>query len=130
MDAKEGCLALLARDITVHLQNGDPKSDIYTVPTGKKMIPAMVIIRDPTASLAGATDVDLGDGANADTWRNTISLTTMTTVNDFMVISAIVAVPVKYTIYDAGDVFGVKPVTGAVLDADAKADLVGYLYDV
>ena len=129
MDGKEGCIALLARNITVNLQNGDGKSDIYTVPVGKKMIVAAVIIRDPTLSLAGATDIDFGDGANADTWRNAISLTTMTTVNDYMYIIPSAATPVKRTIYDAGDVFGVKPVTGAVLNADAKADLAGYLFD-
>ena len=126
MDGKEGCLALLARNITVNLQNGDGKSDIYTVPVGKEMIAVTVTIRKPTASLANGTDFDFGDGANADTWKNTVNLSTMTAVTDFMVVTGD---NVKYTIYNAGDVFGVKPVTGATLDADAKADLVGYLYD-
>lgn len=118
-------LTLLA-SVTVNLQNGDAKSTIYTVPVGKKMIPVQVVIRNPTASLAGGTDFDLGDGANADTWKNTVNLSTMTATTDFMVVDGS---NVKYTVFDAGDLFGIKPVTGATLDANATADLFGYLFD-
>ena len=125
---QENAITKLA-SATVNLQNGDGKSTIYTVPAGKKMIVTHVIIRSPTASLADGTDFDLGDGANADTWRNAISLTTLTASTDFIVIPSVAATPVKYTIFDAGDEFGIKPVTGATADADATAELFGYLYD-
>ena len=126
MDAKEGGIMALARNVDVHLQNGDGKSDIYTVPAGKKMIVVFVVIKEPTASLAGATDVDFGDGAGANTWLNAVNLADLTLSSHGRVISSD---NITYTIFDAGDVFGIIPVTGAVLDADAKADLFGYLFD-
>ena len=63
MDAKEGGIMALIRDVEVNLQAGDPKSNIYTVPAGKKMIPVFLVIKEPTASLAGGVDFDIGDGA-------------------------------------------------------------------
>jgi len=119
-------VALLAGPVTVNLQNGDGKSIIYTVPPGKKAIPVLVLIRNPTASLAGGTDLDLGDGVNADTWVNTVNLSTMTASTDFMVIDGS---GTKYAVLDAGDEFGVKPVTGATADADASAYLFGLEFD-
>ena len=123
-DAKEKTLALLA-STTVDLQNGDGKTTIYTVPTGKSMIVTHVIIRNPTASLANGTDFDLGDGASANTWVNTVDLSSMTATTDFMVIEGN---NVKYTVFDAGDAFGIIPVTGATADAQATADLFGYIF--
>ena len=121
----ENALTLLA-SVTVNLQNGDGKSTIYTVPTGKEMIPVFVVIKKPTASLAGGTDFDLGDGGAANTWLNAVDLSGMTAATDFYVIDGSNA---KYTIFDAGDVFGIIPVTGATADADATAELFGYLFD-
>jgi len=83
-------------------------------------------VRNPTASLAGGTDFDFGDGANADTWKNTVNLSTMTATTDYMVVDGSNA---KYTIFDAGDAFGVKPVTGATADAEATIDVFGYEFD-
>jgi len=121
---KENAVTLLA-NATVNLKNGDGKSTIYTVPSGKSMIPMFVVIKNPTASLADGTDYNLGDGAGADTWVNAVNLTTMTATTDFYVIDGS---GTKYTVFDAGDVFGIKPVTGATLDADATAELFGYLF--
>jgi len=125
MSALSASAITLLASATVNLQAGDGKSTIYTVPTGKSMIPTHVIIRNPTASLADGTDFDLGDGAGADTWKNAVNLTTMTATTDFMVITGD---NVKYTVFNAGDVFGIVPVTGATLDADATAELFGYLF--
>ena len=123
-ELKEVAVAVLA-SVTVNLQNGDGKSTIYTVPTGKKMIPVAVIIRNPTASLAGGTDFDLGDGASANTWLNTVDLSGLTATTDFYIITSD---KTKYTVFDAGDVFGIKPVTGATADADATAILLGIIF--
>jgi hypothetical protein len=120
----ESALTLLA-SVTVNLQNGDSKSTIYTVPTGKSMIPIHVVIRNPTASLAGGTDFDLGDGASANTWVNTVNLSGLTATTDFYVIEGN---NTKYTVFDAGDIFGIIPVTGATADADATAELFGYIF--
>ena len=112
---------------TVDLKAGDGKTTIYTVPVGYKMIPFAVIIRNPTASLAGGTDFDLGDGASANTWLNAVNLAGMTATTDFFIISSD---NIKYTEFDAGDAFGIIPVTGATLDAQATAILIGMLRQV
>jgi len=122
---KDNALTLLASG-TVNLQNGDGKSTVYTVPAGKKAIVTHVVIRNPTASLADGTDFDIGDGANADTWKQTINLTTLTGATDCIVIQADTA---KFTVFDAGDAFGIKDATGATADADATMDVFGYEFD-
>ena len=128
MNAKEKVIGLLG-SATVDLQAGDGKSDVYTVPIGKKAIIDHVVIRNPTASLADCTDVDFGSGANADTWRQTISLTTLTATTDYIVIPSIAATPVKYTCEVAAAVFGVKVITGATLDAQATMEVWGHEVD-
>jgi len=124
-DAKQKTVALLD-SATVHLQAGDPKSIVYTVPPGKKGVPLYVVIRNPTLSLADGTDFDIGDGAGADTWVTATDLSALTASTDCKVIPAPTA---KFTIYDAGDEFGIIPVTGATADADAIMDVFGYEYE-
>jgi hypothetical protein len=96
------------------------------VPAGKKMIAAFGIICNPTASLAGATDVDFGDGANRDTWKANVDLSAMLNATDCMVVSNDNAI---FSPFDAGDTFGINPATGATADAEAVFELFGYLYD-
>jgi hypothetical protein len=108
---------------TVNLQNGDSKSTVYTVPTGKSAIVTLVVIRNPTASLADCTDANIGDGAGADTWKETINLTTLTATTDHIVIQPDTT---KKTVFDAGDAFGIITETGATADADATMDVFGY----
>ena len=123
---KEKSICLLATG-TVDLQAGDGKTTIYTVPPGKKAAVTHVVIKEPTASLAGGTDFDIGDGANADTWKATIDLSGMTGTDDYIVIdsnNAIIA-----AVFDAADAFGIKPATGATADAQAEMDVFGYEYD-
>jgi len=105
------------------MQAGDPKTTIYTVPPGKKAVIILAVVRNPTASLADGIDFDFGDGANADTWVNTVDLSSMTAATDSFPISGLGA---KYAILDAGDEWGVKPVTGATADTDAIIDVFGY----
>jgi hypothetical protein len=108
--------------VTAGMQAADGKTDLYTVPTGKSAIVTHVIIRNPTASLAGGTDFDLGDGANADTWKTAIDLSGLTAATDAIIID----LNTKFTVFDAGGVFGIMPVTGATADADATIDVFGY----
>jgi hypothetical protein len=124
----ENAITLLG-SATVDLQNGDSKSTAYTVPTGKKAIITHVVIHSPTASLADGDDFDIGSGANADTWRQTVNLETMTATTDYMVIPNIAATPTKYTLEAAAAAFGIKPITGATADAQATMAVFGYLID-
>lgn len=120
-------ITLLA-SATVNLQNGDGKSTVYTVPAGKSMIVVCVVIKNPTASLADGTDFDIGAGADCETpaWKSTNDLSGMTGTDDYMVITNNNAVITD--VFSAGEVFGIIPVTGATADADATADLFGYLF--
>lgn len=120
-NAKEKTICLLG-SATVDLQNGDGKTTVYTVPTGTTAVITHVIIRSPTASLAGGTDFDIGSGANADTWLQTNNLSTLTATTDYIVITSLV----KYTLEAAAAAFGIKPITGATADAQATMDVFGY----
>lgn len=124
-NAKDKVISLLG-SATVDLQNGDSKTTAYTVPTGKTAIITHVVIRSPSGSLADGTDFDIGSGALADTWRQTISLTTMTAATDYIVIPSIAATPVKYTMEVAAAAFGILPNTGATADVTATMDVFGY----
>ena len=117
-------IGLLA-SVTANMQNGDGKTNIYTVPDGKNMHVFYIVIRNPSGSLAGGTNFSLGDGANADTWATTINLDGMVNTTDSI---TIVNYGVTKTIFDAADVFGIKPVTGATADVTAKIDLFGYTW--
>ena len=120
-DGKSIGIALL-KSATVDLQNGDSKTTVYTVPTGKTAVITHVVIRSPTASLAGGTDFDIGSGANADTWLQTNDLSAMTATTDYKVITS----TTKYTLEAAAAAFGIKPITGATADAQATMDVFGY----
>jgi hypothetical protein len=123
-NAKENVDAIMA-SATVDTQNGDSKTTVFTVPTGKSFIPTKVVIRSPSGSLAGGTDFDIGSGANADTWKQTVDLSSMTATTDYMVITS---ENTKYTIEAAGAEFGIKPITGATLDTDAIMVVFGFLF--
>ncbi len=102
------------------------KTILYTIPTGKTFYPTMVVVREASASLAGGTDYDLGTGAAADTWRQTVDLSSMTTLGtDFMVIRG--ADVTKYTDCAAASEFGIKVITGSTAACTATIDVFGYL---
>ncbi len=102
------------------------KNDLYTVPAGKTAYIVFVVVREPSATLSGGTDYDLGTGAAADTWRQTVDLSSMTTADtDYMVIAG--ADVTKYTDSAAASVFGIKPITGSTGAATATIDVFGFL---
>ena len=127
MRLKENSLALLA-SATVDLQDTDPKTTVYTIPAGMKAIVTLVVIREPTASLNGGTDFDVGAGVNADDWKQTVNLTLVIGVDDYYVITNDNTMITQ--VYVAGETFGIKPATGATLDAQATMDVFGYLVPV
>lgn len=123
-NAKENVDAIM-QSATVDTQNGDGKTTVFTVPTGKSFIPTKVVIHSPSGSLAGGTDFDIGSGANADTWKQAVDLSSMTATDDYMVVTS---ENTKYTIEAAGAEFGIKPITGATLDTDAIMVVFGFLF--
>lgn len=109
------------------MQNGDGKTTVYTVPTGRAAVITLVVVRGASGDLAGGTDFDFGDGASADTWVNTVDLSGIADGTTCIVLDPDNA---EYPIYDAGDAFGIKPVTGATADVTATVDVFGYEIDV
>ncbi len=102
------------------------KNDLYTVPTGKTFYPVFVVIREPSASMAGGTDYDLGTGGSATTWRQAINLSSMTSLGtDYMVIAG--ADVTKYTDCAAAPVFGIQVNTGTTAACTATIDVFGFL---
>ena len=123
---KENALSLLASGVA-GMQTVDGKTTLYTVPAGKKAVVTHVVVRQPTASLAGGSSFSFGDGTNADTWKTGVSLTLMTGTDDYFVVTK--NDTVVSAVFDAGDAFGVKPVTGATADANAAIDVFGYEFN-
>jgi len=121
----ENSIALLATTTGVDMKTA-AKVDLYTVPGGKTLYVTHVVIREPSASMAGGTDYDIGTGVNADTWRQAIDLSSMTTLaTDYMVISG--ADVTKYTDSAAAAVFGIKVITGTTAACTATIDVFGFL---
>ena len=126
---QERCICLLSRTENVDMRNtGNLKQILYTVPQGKKMIPDLVVLHSLSAAVACGSDNDFGDGAAADTWRNTVDFSGVDSITKHYVRSGYNAV---YDIFDAGDEFGIM---ANILDDAAGAvtgtiDLYGYEYD-
>jgi hypothetical protein len=106
------------------MQAGDAKTTIYTVPAGLSAIVTKVIVRNPSGSLAGGSDFDLGDGANATTWKQNNDLSGMTATTDCIVIFP----TAQFTVFNAADAFGIKPGTGATADVTATVMVYGIEY--
>jgi len=123
---KDNAISVLATG-AAGMQTADGKTTLYTVPAGKKAVVTHVMVRQPTASLAGGTSFSFGDGANADTWKTAVSLASMTGTDDYFFVTKNDAV--VSAVFDAGDAFGVKPVTGATADANATIDVLGYEFN-
>lgn len=131
-DLKEAGLILLGS--TVVDAQVTTKQTIYTVPPGNlSMIVFAVVPRNPTATLVGLVDLDLGGNANADDWIQQVSLNAFTATTDYGLImqpaqaAGPPIVPVKKSEYVAGTAFGVKINTGSTGAAYVTFDLFGWL---
>ena len=132
----ENCgVALLSSTSSVNMNQDTTLVTLYTPPTGKRAIITMVVIRDPSASLAGCDDVDFGVGATAAVeafLNNETGIADMTATTDYMVLTA---ASDEYTIIDGDDtttanrIFGMYLVSGSTGAATATIDVFGYLFD-
>ena len=92
---------------------------LFTVPVGKVGYITQVVVRDPSASLAGGTDYDFTQ------WRQTVDLSSMTTANtDYFVLDGN---NVKYQELAASTAFQITVNTGSTAAATATIDVFGYL---
>jgi len=133
-DLKEKSVSLLG-SATLNGHTVGSKQSIYTVPAGKEMILDHVVFRDPTATVAGMVDMDLGGNALCDDWLLEISLNAFTATTDYGKASQAAQAagppiaPVKKTVYAAAIIFGAYINTGSTGAASFDIDLFGYLVD-
>jgi hypothetical protein len=127
IDAIEKAAIVKVASVTVGMQTADGQQALYTVPTGCKFIPFMIVVRDPTGSLAGGTAFGFGDDSPATNWKSGVDLSGFTAGSG----NALIITPPSgsFTIYDAADVFDINPATGATADVDATIDVFGWVYD-
>jgi len=119
MDSTTRVLTLLKSTSGINMQTAGGAQTIYTVPIGKTFIPIMVVVRSPSATLAGGTDFDFTN------WKQSVDLSGMTAVTDSMPITDD---NVKHTPLTSGSNFQVTPSTGSTGAATATFDVFGYLY--
>lgn len=117
---------LLSRTLLVSFNTTD-KTDLYTVPTGRKAIITKVIIHTLSTNTAidSGSNIAFGDGASANTWHTGDVLTTVDGTDDYFIITQD-DTRIEAT-FDAADVFGVKPVAAAGSAVTATIDVFGYL---
>lgn len=124
-DLKEKSIALLSSTSSVDMKTAATKTDLYTVPSGKTCYIDKVVIRDPSASMAGGTDYDIGSAATCTTWKQAVDLSSLTTHStDYIVIDGNNA---KYTESAAGAVVGIYVNTGTTAACTATIDVFGYI---
>ena len=132
MDLRENAVTKLA-SVSINCQTTD-KQTIFTVPASKILLPVALGIRQPSATLAGMEDFDLGGDAAAGDWLQNISLDSYTLVTNQGILMPPQAagppiVPAKEIIYAAGIVWGIKIISGSTGEATVTMDLFGYLID-
>jgi len=92
---------------------------LYVVPTGKVAYITHVVIRDPSASMAGGTEYDFT------TWKQNVDLSSLTTLGtDYIVLDCN---NTKYTEQVAGTAFQITVVTGTTATCTATIDVFGFL---
>jgi hypothetical protein len=116
---KEKGLALLATNAAVNMVAGSAVATLYTVPTGKTAIISHVVVRGPSATLAGGSDFDFTQ------WRQTVDLSAMTATTDYRVINGN---DTKYQLLAAATAFQITKSTGSTGAATATIDVFGYLF--
>jgi hypothetical protein len=91
---------------------------IYTVPADKELWVAFVLVRGPSASLAGGTDYDFSN------WRQTVDLSSITSSTRYILLDGNNA---AYVRLGATSDFQLTVVTGSTAAATATVELYGIL---
>ena len=134
---KGGMQLLSSTSVTIGTSANTAKQDLYTVPAGKNGVVEYIILRDPSASLTGCTDVNFGVGAcTTGSWIDAESgIAEMTATSDYQVFERTDHISNEFTVIDGDDAtannrtFGVYPVAGATGAAyTVTIDVFGYIF--
>jgi len=92
---------------------------LYTVPIGKVCRIAFVVIRDPSASMAGGTSYSFTN------WKQAVDLSSLTTLGtDYIVLDGN---NTKYAELGASTAFQITVTTGTSATCTATIDVFGYI---
>jgi len=135
---KENGIALLSStSVTIGTNSNTSKIDLYTVAPGKNGIIEYIILREPSGTLAGCTDVNFGIGAGTTgSWiDNEQGIAEMTAATDYMVLERTNHFHNEYTVIDGDNAtasnrtFGIYVVAGATTAAaTVTIDVFGYIF--
>ena len=130
MNLNEECLSKLANVANVDL-NAVATTNLYTVPTGKKLVVSHVVIRDLSASAAGGPcALTLGQTAAKTDFLNTQTLTNLNAAAKAAVLQPIPnATPAALEEYTAGEIFCADITVAAGVACTATLDVYGTLAD-
>jgi len=136
--AKEkGIMLLSSTSVIIGTASNGTKLDLYTVPSGKDCIVDFVILRNPSATLSGCTDVNFGTGAGTTgTWLdNETGVFELNATTEYMKLIADDSTSNDLPIIDGDDTtaanreFGIYVVAGATGAAyTVTIDVFGYLF--
>jgi len=123
---KEKGIALLG-SAAVTMTAGTGVETIFTVPVGKVARISHLVVRDPSATLAGGSSFQFGTGFRNNAAVTLVSMTGGAT--DYMVLpnSAADGADLKSTEIAAGVAFQITKTTGSSGAATATIDVFGYL---
>jgi len=134
---KTGMTLLSSTSVTIGTSANAAKQDLYTVPSGKNGIVEYIILRDPSASLTGCTDVNFGVGAGTTgSWIDAESgIADMTATSDYQVFERTNHISNEFSVIDGDDAtannrtFGIYPIAGATGAAyTVTIDVFGYVF--
>lgn len=115
---KEHSVAHLAVKTDVDMKTA-AATTLYTVPIGKVAYITHIMIRDPSASMAGGTDYDFTQ------WKQAVDLSSLTTANtDYIVLDG---ENTKYQELAAGTAFQITVNTGTTAACTATIVVLGFL---
>lgn len=137
-DAKEkGIMLLSSTLVTIGSNSNGTKIDLYTIPPSKNGIVEYVILREPSASLTGANDVNFGTGAGTTgSWiDNETGIVDMDQTDDYMVLERTDHISNEFSVIDGDNAtannrtFGIYVVAGASsAAATVTIDVFGYIF--
>jgi len=117
-DLRENAITLLSSTPAVDMKTA-ASTTLYTVPIAKVAYITHVVIRDPSASMAGGTDYDFTN------WKQTVDLSSLTTLGtDYIVLDGN---NTKFTEQVAAATFQITVNTGTTAACTAVIDVFGYL---
>jgi len=138
-DLKEysGMSLLSSTSVIIGTASNASKLDLYTVPPGYNGIVEYIVLREPSATLAGANDLNFGVGAGTTgSWIDgETGVVDMTATTDYMVLERTNHISNEFTVIDGDDstannrTFGVYVVAGATsANATVTIDVFGYIF--